>query len=413
MKKELNDKINKKIEHTKRTLMDLEIDSFPFRIAFIKQENLIELQDYASFLYDSGLLLTDINGYRKENNTRDETTDEELRQEFAIANAQKQQEYNAIVLSNHSRFYQDVYRIMGNEQDYFRLKQIQEELLRLLAERDNIHTTISFDQNIPIKGLEILNKSSINLSINELKNLKERVEQTIKKLPLLQEGLINYSPEFLDQVLCESYKNTIERLKALFTLFKLHPADPLYDSYFWIEQEFNMLRKEYHRLRFKSLFSADAREERKIILDEINILYNEVVNILTSSINNGNSIILSNFIGDFTKLSTKEQLALIDNYIIVLKQLLEKICRALSDTLEERKAKNGKMQNYLVQIKKELGLTIQDPEDFASKDLFDIYKEVDRVETLRYIDNSATLEIVQSYGRVADEHLYRIVPINK
>ena len=411
MKKNLTENVYQRIKNIRSRLINLEIGSYEFEKTLREFQNLISLKDYAEFLYNSGLLLTDINAYRNENNISPEKSDEEMKTEFIKANTSKQKIIDEIIYTPISASDLSIHKLMSTENGYTYLSNASYIVNSLLEEINSLTGNFSFGYNMPIKGLEALESKDIKLSISELLDLKEKVKTARKRLPIIQNALLNYSPEFLDNILKDNYSNNVERLNAIFTIILLDPRDPVFDKYVDLRLKFKGLYEEYRKLTFKAKFSSKAKDRLHVVVNNIIDIYEEVVPLLKETITNRNAKLLSYFGTYFKNTTTNYQVSSIDEFIDTLKSAMNKINAALDELLNQKDNKQEEIKQILKEVSEKSGIIVTDAEEFAAKDLFESYRKVNLRETARTLDRLSTKEIIESYGHVSDEHIYRIMPI--
>ena len=411
MKKNLTENVYQRIKNMRSRLINLEIGSYEFEKTLREFQNLISLKDYAEFLYNSGLLLTDINAYRNENNISPEKSDEEMKTEFIKANTSKQKIIDEIIYTPISASDLSIHKLMSTENGYTYLSNASYIVNSLLEEINSLTGNFSFGYNMPIKGLEALESKDIKLSISELLDLKEKVKTPRKRLPIIQNALLNYSPEFLDNILKDNYSNNVERLNAIFTIILLDPRDPVFDKYVDLRLKFKGLYEEYRKLTFKAKFSSKAKDRLHVVVNNIIDIYEEVVPLLKETITNRNAKLLSYFGTYFKNTTTNYQVSSIDEFIDTLKSAMNKINAALDELLNQKDNKQEEIKQILKEVSEKSGIIVTDAEEFAAKDLFESYRKVNLRETARTLDRLSTKEIIESYGHVSDEHIYRIMPI--
>lgn len=411
MKKNLTENVYQRIKNMRSRLINLEIGSYEFEKTLREFQNLISLKDYAEFLYNSGLLLTDINAYRNENNISPEKSDEEMKTEFIKANTSKQKIFDEIIYTPISASDLSIHKLMSTENGYTYLSNASYRVNSLLEEINSLTGNFSFGYNMPIKGLEALESKDIKLSISELLDLKEKVKTARKRLPIIQNALLNYSPEFLDNILKDNYSNNVERLNAIFTIILLDPRDPVFDKYVDLRLKFKGLYEEYRKLTFKAKFSSKAKDRLHVVVNNIIDIYEEAVPLLKETITNRNAKLLSYFGTYFKNTTTNYQVSSIDEFIDTLKSAMNKINAALDELLNQKDNKQEEIKQILKEVSEKSGIIVTDAEEFTTKDLFESYRKVNLRETARTLDRLSTKEIIESYGHVSDEHIYRIMPI--
>ena len=411
MKKELAEKITKKIKKERKEIRTLDIESFEFRKAYIELQNLLSLKEYPVYLYDAGVLLTDINGYREENGISEDLSDEDVKQEFATKYQALKEKFDSMVYQPITESDLAIHNLMQTKQGYEYLKGAQFNVKSLLDERDNLYANIHLGYNIPIKGLELLTEDSANLSISEILYLKEKIQTILKELPDLQNFILNYSQDHFRAILSDNYENHIERLNAIFTIINLKSNDPAFQTYSQYYFRFKPLYNEYKSLRFKSHFSKKYQERLHEVVNEILDIYQQIVIFLKTILPERDKQIIDIFGTAFKNMSTVERANKIDEYIEELPKVIEVLNTALDDLLRQKKFKNDQITRALLDIKEKSGIIITDGEDFAAKDFFESYEKIDLRNQARNLDTLSTKEIIENYGQVSAEHLYRIIPI--
>ena len=410
MKKDLAEKITNKIKRDRKSIREeLELDSFDFRKSLIELQNLLILKEYPIFSYDEGLLLTDIEGYRKENNIPEEMSDEEVRLAFARKYKDRIRKFEASISAPITESDIAIHRLMTTESKYKYLKDLQYRIKTLLDERDNLYATIPGNEFMHIKTLEALEEDQV-LYLDELLDLKNRIQLVLPTLPRLQDVIINYSPDFYRNVLNEDYENHVERLNAIFNLFHLSKQDPMYRVYDSFYQEFKPLYKEYQSLKMRAHFSKKAKARSQSVVNMLIAIYHEIVNLLSETITEREQALSNVFGQSFMELTTPERIDTIDYYYRELCKIKSDLDDIIEDLSRQRDFKDGQIEQILIELREKTGIVVRNAVELATKDPFDSYKKVDYRSQAKTLENLSMKEIIESYGHVSDAYVYRIMP---
>lgn len=420
MEKNLKAKYIEQKDEIAKQISLLPEDSYEHQVKSIELSNYDSLEDYLDFLYMSGLILTSIDGYRKENNISDEVPEEAVKGYFITSTSKAKEHYDALLSQKPSKLDEAIYTFMQTKEGYNYLTTQKNRLKSLAKKKKNITTTFRLNyKSLPIKGLDELKQGYYTVNLAELLALKEKLILALRRLPALRKQLLDYSPLLIKKVLTDKYPSNIERTNTLCNMFSLDDSDSYYNEYMDIINRFHDCYELYKMLKVKSVFSKKARQQLKELLPIIELICEEIQKTVKKIIINKYKEILSEF---GTYFGTKSDFEFLENncecyindingFINTIKGMLTSVNEQIDVLNYQRGQIDAEMMQIVRGLEAKLNAVIDSPQTIIDKDLLKCYQNTHMHRIAQKMDKDSIDEITKTYGNIADEYVFRIIPI--
>lgn len=411
MEKDLVIRFNNQKENAIKDAIDPNMQGLEFKMKYIEAQNYEKLDGYVSYLYQYYLLLTSKEDYAKENGL--ESSDSEvLKKHFIEQFGTDKNIFNSLLNDRISKRDKTVYNSLQSSKKASFLKQV-EYLKNLIKDKEDVRITMHLD--LPsICGLEsLIGKQKYSLS--ELEVIKEKLEETVDFLKHTYGIFENYSPESYMNMKKDSNYNIVDKV-----YFCTHSFDIMGDGEFnRIKKWVNLNYPLHKKLKLKSKISKKSREELytltytfidvskelfSIIEDYIVSIYKKLLPQLNESLNDKIDILYLSKNYDNMRREICE-------FIIKINEQIDLINAAIKGVNYQRDSINMKICKALVYIKDNYFIEFTSDSDVLSFDPYETYGKVHLSMLAKDVDRMVSDDIINTYGKLADELVYRLIPL--
>ena len=388
--------------------LNMDSNSLEYKLKSIEIENYNLLDGYISYLYNYYLLLTDKEAYAKEHGL--ESTDDESLKKHYIENFEKHNN----VFNNHFIPIREkiIYNYLQSSKRESFIKQI-EYLKDLINAKNNAKITV--DLNLPsICGLEFFIGKQ-NYSISELEAIIDRLEDAVNYLKYIYKIFETYSPVTYMNMRKDSNISIVEKVFIEVNNFDIMGNEKFNRIKRWVNINYPL----YKKLKFKSKFSKKSKKD----LYELTYTFIYISKELFSIIENYIINIYKKLLPKLNKSISDEidVLYLNKNYENMKREIIDFINRIneqlkLVDTAKEginykRDSVDLTISKELASISEKYSIDFTSDSDILSFDPYEIYSKVHLAMLVKKLDRMVTDNIINTYGKLSDEVVYRLIPL--
>ena len=411
MEKDLVIRFNNQKEKAIKDAIEPNMHDLEFKMKYIEAQNYGKLEGYVSYLYQYYLLLTSKEDYAKENgleNTDSEVLDKHFIEKFGT----DKNIFNNLLNDKISKRDKTVYNSLQSAKGNIFIKQI-EYLKNLIKAKENVRIAMNLD--LPsICGLEsFVGKQKYTLS--ELEIIKDKLEETVNFLKRTYGIFENYSPESYINMKNDSNSNIVDKVYLV-----VHSFDVMGNEMFnrikrWVDCNYPV----YLKLRTISIFSKKYKEQRYKLTNEFIDVSKELFPIIEEYIVNIYKKLLPQF---NSSISDKiDILYLSKNYENMMREIIDFINRineqiklvdtAIKGVNYQRDSIDMEICKTLVSIKDNYFIEFTSDSDVLNFDPYETYGKVHLSMLAKDVDRMVSDDIINTYGKLADELVYRLIPL--
>ena len=411
MEKDLVIRFNNQKEKAIKDAIEPNMHDLEFKMKYIEAQNYGKLEGYVSYLYQYYLLLTSKEDYAKENgleNTDSKVLDKHFIEKFGT----DKNIFNNLLNDKISKRDKTVYNSLQSAKGNIFIKQI-EYLKNLIKAKENVRIAMNLD--LPsICGLEsFVGKQKYTLS--ELEIIKDKLEETVNFLKRTYGIFENYSPESYINMKNDSNSNIVDKVYLV-----VHSFDVMGNEMFnrikrWVDCNYPV----YLKLRTISIFSKKYKEQRYKLTNEFIDVSKELFPIIEEYIVNIYKKLLPQF---NSSISDKiDILYLNKNYENMMREIIDFINRineqinlvdtAIKGVNYQRDSIDMEICKTLVSIKDNYFIEFTSDSDVLNFDPYETYGKVHLSMLAKDVDRMVSDDIINTYGKLADELVYRLIPL--
>lgn len=411
MEKDLVIRFNNQKENAIKDAIEPNMQGLEFKMKYIEAQNYEKLDGYVSYLYQYYLLLTSKEDYAKENGL--ESNDSEvLKKHFIEQFGTDKNIFNSLLNDRISKRDKTVYNSLQSSKKASFLKQV-EYLKNLIKAKEDVRITMHLDLPSICCLESLIGKQKYSLS--ELEVIKDKLEETVNFLKHTYGIFENYSPESYMNMKKDSNYNIVDKV-----YFCTHSFDVMGNDMFnkikrWVDCNYPI----YIKLRTISIISKKYREQRYKLTNEFIDVSKELFSIIEDYIVN----IYKKLLPQFDKsISDKiDILYLSKNYENMMREIMDFINRineqirlvdtAIKGVNYQRDSIDMEICKALVYIKDNYFIEFTSDSDVLSFDPYETYGKVHLSMLAKDVDRMVSDDIINTYGKLADELVYRLIPL--